>query len=247
MDPACLGSWLFFILFGAVAIWQAYQRGRSPIELVIAGFIHSITFILLILTARDPGYLATGSEDPDLRFCAKCNFRQPLRTKHCADCGRCVATHDHHCFYIGGCVGERNHRMFYCLLVFGNVATLWDFDVFISIVYHRALHSSGSVIASGVLIGVLVFPVIVVVGLVAYHTYLISSAQTTWEHLSRANITYYKDIPSSVRLFGDGVLFNISNFFRRSHSAEPIRWTPKWKVGDKLDFSVFDNEHYNCC
>lgn len=60
-----------------------------------------------------------------------------------------------------------------------------------------------------VLLVVVIGFTIMVVGLCGLHSYLAVSAQTTWEMMSRAKISYLKDYPRWVRLVASLSLFAI--------------------------------------
>ncbi|EPR63607.1 DHHC zinc finger domain-containing protein [Toxoplasma gondii GT1] len=70
-------------------------------------------------------------------------------------------------------------------------------------------------------------------GLLAYHTYLMLSNQTTWEHLHRRRIGYLKHLPKNVFPFSQGM--------------DHLRvWNFAWNDGDEIPFNVFDNDYYDC-
>ena len=46
-----------------------------------------------------------------------------------------------------------------------------------------------------------------------YHTYLLLSGQTTWEHASRSNITYMRIYPVGVLPFYTSILDNLRQVF----------------------------------
>lgn len=52
----------------------------------------------------------------------------------------------------------------------------------------------------------------VVVGLLAFHTYLMTNGLTTWEAASRERITYLKYLDDDYNPFDEGCLKNIYNF-----------------------------------
>ena len=129
------------------------------------------------------------------RHCNRCGIVQPLRVKHCYDCGRCVGRFDHHCFWIATCVGERNHQVFYLFVLaqslLGFYTVLVLFLAFPSQPKHQTFGEYTSkhfVLCASFACGLGTLPF--VVGLAGYHTYLMLSAQTTWEHLRGAKIYY---------------------------------------------------------
>jgi palmitoyltransferase len=49
--------------------------------------------------------------------------------------------------------------------------------------------------------------------LLAFHSALLVSGQTTWEMASRFNITYLRDLDPPINPFDEGCLFNVIHFF----------------------------------
>eukprot|EP00611_Tribonema_gayanum_P004631 TRINITY_DN1382_c0_g1_i1.p1 TRINITY_DN1382_c0_g1~~TRINITY_DN1382_c0_g1_i1.p1 ORF type:complete len:567 (-),score=178.14 TRINITY_DN1382_c0_g1_i1:388-2088(-) len=110
-------------------------------------------------------------------LCYTCSLERPIRAKHCRVCRRCVRCFDHHCAFVRNCIGLRNYSYFYLYLVFFLAATvthvtagalwLWrlgfDWLVAVSTVYT-------------------ILYVVMGIGLVQYHTQLISRNLTTNEH-----------------------------------------------------------------
>lgn len=121
------------------------------------------------------------------RWCKRCELYQPLRTKHCRDCGVCVRTHDHHCPWIGTCVGENNRILFLCFLAL----QLTELGLFFSegVKGISILEPSAFLVVGLLTIAMLFF---MVACLLSFHTYLLLSNLTTWEHVSWNRISYLK-------------------------------------------------------
>jgi palmitoyltransferase len=139
------------------------------------------------------------------------------RTKHCNMCEACVGKFDHHCWWIGSCVGELNHRK-YLLMLFFLVIELVQILVYCwsgmtqSIKTFDAVQGDGDgELAYAVFLVCFVFtviPLVFVVMLLFYHSFLIGLNTTTWEHRRRANINYMRVYPTGEFPFNGGVVDN---------------------------------------
>lgn len=160
-----------------------------------------------------------------LRRCGYCAILQPLRAKHCEDCGRCVRRYDHHCPWLGNCVGERNHRFFWCFLLTQCVLIAWATEItWYAFMYKKEwlawFLGNGFLIFAMFVLG-LTF--IVVFLLFCCHSYLMVTAQTTWEYMSRSRISYLKTLSEDVNPFDQGVFCNVYSFLCRCR-------VQKWEV-----------------
>ncbi|GMH43438.1 hypothetical protein BSKO_11360 [Bryopsis sp. KO-2023] len=152
------------------------------------------------------------------RTCRACGAWQTLRARHCYDCNRCVEKFDHHCNWIGKCIGRGNHHIFWGFLVAQTTLVVW---VLISTVVGIAMLDSHQGSSSGgwgypLMMAVmvpLVFLLIFVGGLLFFHTYLISTNQTTFEVAARWKVDYLKDLPGNTNPFGRGLASNLWDGF----------------------------------
>jgi len=156
---------------------------------------------------HDTGINPTQSGEA-LRWCKVCQLYQPLRTKHCRDCGRCVRTHDHHCPWVGSCVGENNRMIFLWFLIF----QCTELGVF----FAEGLQGISILEPSAMLVvGLLMIAMflIMVLCLLSFHSFLMISNLTTWEHSSRSRISYMKHVPAEcVSPFAQSMLWNVATY-----------------------------------
>jgi len=136
-------------------------------------------------TAAEIDELAVGG-----RWCRHCWRARPERAHHCSTCGKCILKMDHHCPWLGGnCVGHRTYPAFLhfiltctalaayitCVavsVIIGLVADPFSIDPTVSPLHALFLALMGGIFS------------IVMASFLVYHIYLVSTNQTTLEHLS---------------------------------------------------------------
>uniref|UniRef100_A0A9J8B8G8 Palmitoyltransferase n=2 Tax=Cyprinidae TaxID=7953 RepID=A0A9J8B8G8_CYPCA len=145
-----------------------------------------------------------------LKYCFTCKIFRPPRASHCSLCDNCVERFDHHCPWVGNCVGRRNYRFFYLFILSLSLLTIFIFAFVITHVILNALWKPLAlntvadfeavqkdptglaflVLSKTALLDILSLKLVVcffsiwsIVGLSGFHTYLISSNQTTNEDI----------------------------------------------------------------
>uniref|UniRef100_A0A4W6C355 Palmitoyltransferase n=1 Tax=Lates calcarifer TaxID=8187 RepID=A0A4W6C355_LATCA len=172
----------------------------TPAIPVIGGVLFLFVLGTLLRTSfSDPGVLprATPDEAADLErqidvANGSTGYRPPPRTKEVVIngqtvklnlCDNCVERFDHHCPWVGNCVGRRNYRFFYMFILSLSFLTIFIFAFVITHIILRS-HQSGFLNAlKDSPVVVCFFSVWSIVGLSGFHTYLISSNQTTNEDI----------------------------------------------------------------
>ncbi|TKY60554.1 S-acyltransferase 7 [Spatholobus suberectus] len=124
-----------------------------------------------------------------IKYCDTCMLYRPLRASHCSVCDNCVERFDHHCPWVGQCIGLRNYRFYYMFVFSATLLCLyvhafcWVYIIRIKdseeISIWKAMTKT---IASIVLIIYTFVCVWFVGGLTVFHTYLISTNQSTYEN-----------------------------------------------------------------
>jgi len=136
-----------------------------------------------------------------MKYCSTCNIYRPPRCTHCSVCENCVERFDHHCPWIGNCVGKRNYWLFFSFVSFTgllNTFTVATCIVKVVGVCKRRQEVLNQLVGRAILGTLTEAPVTFVlalyatglvwftVGLCMYHTYLISTNQTTYEQVKGA-------------------------------------------------------------
>jgi ankyrin repeat protein len=134
-----------------------------------------------------------GGENGLPSLCHTCHVLKPLRSKHCKFQRRCTNKFDHFCPFVYNTVSRDNYKFFYGLLVAQFVGSIF-FEITCGYLVRRVTISWSMTF----FILYHFFWLLMIIGLLQYHTMLITQNLTTNEHIGMGKYAYLRNEYGSV-------------------------------------------------
>jgi len=201
------------VVFCCITASELWSQHRFPYPLIAASILGITSIICLLKTAfTDPGIIPRSNvvisrprkhrrqhinitgKVVEFKWCQTCRIFRPPRAFHCPICNNCVERFDHHCPWIGNCIGARNYGSFSSFLWFTDILCVLVLASCLRLLVLTARLKDGSKWEKAkyalekkwptVAIAFFVFLIMwFVIGLTAFHVYLVCLNKTTNEKL----------------------------------------------------------------
>jgi hypothetical protein len=129
---------------------------------------------------------STPSVPPNL--CHTCHIVKPLRSKHCRVQRKCVLLFDHYCPFVGTSIGAYNYKYFYVFLMSMSASLVGFVSTFVQYMM-RAPTFDLLTFTAGVYLTIWLVPAM---GMLLYHTDLMTKNLTTNEHQNVGRYAYLR-------------------------------------------------------
>lgn len=191
-----------FFAFIAADVGERISWGLVALTAVLS----CLTYLSLLVTGlRNPGIIARSEYKPVpeqraklylingneviTKYCSTCHLYRPPRCSHCAVCDNCIEKFDHHCPWVGTCIGRRNYQPYLVFIFSASAECLLVIALCVARLaliagdpgsdFLRAMRLE----PAAVVLGLYCLVALLFVGaLTVFHTYLLSTNQTTYEY-----------------------------------------------------------------
>ncbi|KAK9867830.1 hypothetical protein WJX84_008366 [Apatococcus fuscideae] len=190
-------------------VWSGSPRAQTLCQIYTSIFFLLMSILWWLywsLYQSNPGFVTLGSGDVPSqglqRQCPYCRCAPPLRSRHDHQTGRCVVKFDHFCSMLQTPIGDLNHARFWLFVVLQaffamwGTCVCWEATTCLQPLYNRTAQVACWKVHPGRTVLLLLFVLFTssaaqgLSGLAMGHSYLACTAQTTYELLKGAKVSY---------------------------------------------------------